>query len=310
MMSKPYPRPKPAVTVIVPTFNRGRDLRSTLDQLRAQPYSDFILWVIDQSDPPFAASNRGYIEEIGDDRLHYMHLPQRGLPNARNEGLVRVEGDIVVFVDDDVVILSDDWLGAHVRAYDDPAIGGVTGRHVERLLKTNAKRTACHISWGGRTIFNLFGNERVEVRSCKGSNMSFRMSAVRGIGGFDRLTQQLEETDFSTRIRAAGWRIVFEPEAEVLHLSTPAGGVREPTPLDTECRRFRSTAYYIRKHRGWLGVSAFVFTFTLIALDRAWRFRDVRALTRLFGAMFEGFARAARGPDQDLAMPDLVEAGV
>ncbi len=284
-------------------------MRSTLDQLRAQPYSDFALWVIDQSDPSFAVSNRSYIEEMADGRLHYMHLSQRGLPNARNEGLARAKGDIVVFVDDDVVILSDDFLGAHARAYDDPTVGGVTGRHVERLLKINARRTACHISWGGRTIFNLFGNERAEVRSCKGSNMSFRMSAVRAVGGFDRLTQQLEETDFSTRIRAAGWRIVFEPDAEVLHLSTPAGGVRESTPLDTECRRFRSTAYYIRKHRGWLGVLAFIFTFTLIALDRALRFRDVNVLSRLLAAMFEGFAKVARGPDQDLAMSVAGGAG-
>ena len=84
----------------------------------------------------------------------------------------------------------------------------------------------------------------------QGLKHGFRMAVVREIGGFDRRTNLLEETDFSTRLRKAGWRILFEPKAELLHLSTPAGGVRDATPLNTERQRFRSTAYYVLKHRG------------------------------------------------------------
>jgi GT2 family glycosyltransferase len=286
------------VTIILATYNRSKILRATLDQIRQQPYRDYELWVIDQSEAEDAQANALYVSQSGDPRLHYLHLSQKGLPNARNEGLARTRSEIVLFLDDDVILLSEDFIGAHVRAYADPAVGGVVGRHVERTLTMNSRKTACYVSWGGRTIFNLFGTERQPVGSCKGSNMSFRMTAVRQIGGFDRRTHLLEETDFSTRIRAAGWTIMFEPEADLVHLSTPSGGVRAKDPIGTELRRFESTAYYILKHRGWRGVPPFLATFLLIALHRAVRFRSPAVLWKCFRSMLKGFAEARKGPDQ------------
>lgn len=288
------------VSIIVPTFNRSSILQRTLDQVLAQPFTAYELWVIDQSEADHAAMNLEYISCKRDDRLHYLHLTKRGLPNARNEGLARISGQIVIFLDDDVILLSDDFIGAHLAAYVDPEIGGVVGRHVERKLRMNSRHTACHVSWTGRTIFNLFGTERAIVGSVKGSNMSFRMDVVRQIGGFDRRTHMLEETDFSTRARAAGWKILFEPEAEVVHLSTEAGGVRQQNRARTEARRFQSTAYYILKHRGFFGTPGFLGMFFLIALHRTIRFRSLATLRVLFQAVMVGFAEAMLPPDQML----------
>ncbi len=199
------------VSIVIPSYNRAAILQDTIAQVLRQPFRNYELWVIDQSGTDDAQANAKYVEELNDPRLHYLYLNQSGLPNARNEALVRTRGEIVLFLDDDVILLSEDFIGAHVDAYQDPAVGGVVGRHVERSLRINSRRTACHVSWSGRTIFNLFGTERVEVRSCKGSNMSFRMAVVNEVGGFDRRTEMLEETDYSTRVRAAGWHLIFEP---------------------------------------------------------------------------------------------------
>ncbi|MDE8346203.1 MAG: glycosyltransferase family 2 protein [Acidocella sp.] len=288
------------VSIIVPTFNRPVVLQATIDQVLAQPFSDYELWIVDQSDPDAAASNLDYVTRKQESRLHYLHLADKGLPNARNEGLARISGEIVIFLDDDVLLLSEDFIGAHLVAYDDPTIGGVVGRHVERSLKMNTGHTACHVSWTGRTIFNLFGTERTFVGSVKGSNMSFRMDVVRQIGGFDRRTHMLEETDFSTRARAAGWKILFEPKAEIVHLSTQAGGVRQKNRLGTEARRFRSTAYYVLKHRGFLGTPGFLGMFFLIALHRTVRMRSLDTLRVLYQAVHTGFAEAMLPPDEVL----------
>ena len=296
-----------SLTIIIPTLDRPADVQSTVTQLLRQSFYDFELWVVDQSRAVNAVDNRSFVEKLCDERVHYLHLQKSGLPNARNEALARARGEIVLFVDDDVVLLSDNFVAAHVKCYDDPTIGGVTGRHVERSLRSNTRRTACHVSLGGRTIVNLFGNRRQEIGSCKGSNMSFRMAAVRQIGGFDRRTHMLEDTDFSVRVRKAGWRLVFEPAAELLHLSTPSGGVREGDGLPTECQQFRSTAYYVLKHRALSGVPTFVITFTLIAMLRAVRFRSVSAIFALYRAMSQGFSDARRIPDQAL-YPNVLAA--
>ena len=294
----------PAVTIIVPTLNRAAVVQATVRQLLDQPFRDHILWIIDQSDEGDAESNRRFVDQAADPRLRYLFSDVRNLPNARNEGLARTHSDIVLFLDDDVIILAPDFIGAHVRAYADPTVGGVVGRHVERELTMNASRTSCHVSWSGRTIFNLFGHERTEVGSCKGSNMSFRMAAVRKVGGFDRRTSLLEETDFSIRVRKSGWRLLYEPEAELVHLSTPSGGVRSANPLATQEQRFRSTAYYIRKHRGLAGMVPFAATFTLIALLKAVQLRRPSAVVSLGRALVSGMREGAQAP-QDW-MPDAV----
>jgi len=294
------PPERPAVSIIIASFNRAGVLHATLAQFLAQPFTDYEIWVIDQSDGEDVQRNAAYFGNSPDARLNYLHLDTPGPSNARNAGVARARGEIILFVDDDVILLTGDFIGAHLRAYDDPRIGGVTGRHVERLLRMNARRTACHVDWSGRTIFNLFGTERVPVGSCKGSNMSVRMEAIRRVGGFDRRLKFLEETDLSTRIRKAGWDLVFEPGAELLHLSAPSGGVRETNRLRAEIVRFECTAYYVRKHRGWLGCVPFIAVYTLIAVSRSLRFGSLKTFPLLIGAMQTGFASARRGADDTI----------
>ncbi len=128
--------------------------------------------------------------------------------------------------------------------------------------------------------------------------MSFRASAVAQAGGFDRNTNLLEDTDFSVRVAKEGWLLMFEPGAELVHLSASSGGVRGSDPMKTEFTRFSSTAYYILKHRGVPGALPFIATFTLIALSRAFRHRSLKAFTGCMKAIFDGFALARSGADQ------------
>jgi hypothetical protein len=66
--------------------------------LLQQSYRHFELWIIDQSDPEHARLNLSLVSTMWDPRLHYLHLTRVGLPNARNEGLRRASGEIIVFV--------------------------------------------------------------------------------------------------------------------------------------------------------------------------------------------------------------------
>lgn len=297
------PNPAPALSVVICTYNRCTLLRRTVEQVLKQPFHALELIIIDQSDVLEAETNRATLQEMQDSRINYVHIARKGLPNARNEAIRRARAAIVLFLDDDVILLRDGFMAAHLAAYDDPRVGGVTGRHVERSVPINSRRTACHVSWSGRTIFNLFGRERVPIRTCKGSNMSFRAAVFAEVGGFDRRTEMLEDADFSTRVVRAGWLLVFEPEAELVHLSTPSGGVRERNALRAECRRFRSTAYYVLKHRGVIGFAPFFIAFTLIAASRVLELRSVAALPILLNSILEGVRKWRAGPDERIELP-------
>jgi GT2 family glycosyltransferase len=159
------------------------------------------------------------------------------------------------------------------------------------------------ITPGGRTIINLAGTERGPIAGLKGANMSFRREVFDSVGGFDRNyvgSAILEDIDISVRLAAAGWKMVFEPKAELVHLSAPSGGVRVQDALDREYWRFRLTSYFIVKNRGPVGLLPFFLTFSLIAVSRSVRWRSFAVIPRLAGAVREGIATYRRGVDQAL----------
>jgi len=294
----------PDLSIIIPTLDRGKLLAATVQQVLQQRFQDYEIWVVDQSDETAAAAIRQSLDATcADPHLHYLHLSRKGLPNARNEGLVRATGRIVLFLDDDVLLLDDTFLDAHMQAYIDPDVGGVTGRVIERTVRNNARRTTSRITVGGRTVSNLSGTEPVRLGTLKGLNMSFRREVFDYVGGFDRNyvgTALLEEADLSTRVARDGWVLLFAPKAELVHLSAPSGGVRVENAIAAECSRFRSTAYFVSKNRGPVGLLLFSFTFTLIAVARAIRWRRASALLTLARAALDGRRAWRGGPDQHM----------
>ena len=300
------------LSIVVPTLNRTPYLLPLLDQLLRQDGVDFEVWVLDQGEETGAGDVRRRLEDRFDDpRLHYVHLPVRGVANARNEGLARARGEIVLFLDDDVILLADTFLRAHLDRYADPDVGAVVGRVVERSIRANTRRTRSKVTIGGRTVENLLGTEPVRLQSVKGANVSFRAEVFRFIGGFDRNyigTSLLEEADVAARVMRDGWQLVYEPGAELFHLSAPLGGVRVEDAMRTEHFRFRSTAYFVRKNRGLLGLAPFFATFALIALARAAAWRRPSAAWRLFAGVREGLRAARKGPDQAIARSDPASA--
>ncbi len=293
----------PRLSIIIPTYNRSQYVIRTVAQVLEQSFQDFELWVVDQSDVEQAEANRIALAAMSDDRVNYLRCDARGVANARNEGLVRASHEIIVFLDDDVILLNDDFLSSHLDAYQNPLIGGVTGRTVERTNRENARPTTNRITVGGRTLINLLGTEPCRIHSLKGANMSVRATAIAGMGGFDRNytgTALLEEADFSERIMRRGWQLWFEPKAELFHLSAPAGGVRVSTDDQTLYYRFRSTAYFVRKHRGRVGLVSFYLTHALVAAKYAAARRSIALPARLVVGSLDGIALFRRGTNETL----------
>lgn len=258
---------------------------------------------MDQSVGEAARQLRSALVELADPRIRYAKLDVPGLANARNEGIARSTGRVILFLDDDVILLGADFLSAHLGGFSNPRTGAVSGRIIERLNKQNTGRTRACVSLGGRTLDNMSGRRRVEISGLKGGNMSIRAELFAAIGGFDRNfsgTALLEDADFSARARLAGWNLVFEPAAELLHLSAPAGGTRVSSEREREWWRFRSTAYYIRKHRGRVGLLPFAATFALIGLKRVVQWKDPGLARYLISGVLAGLTAYRSGADQSL----------
>lgn len=102
---------------------------------------------------------------------------------------------------------------------------------------------------GGPADFNLdrtmLPTEPSEVDAISGACMLVRRSAIEQVGLFDEgYFMHCEDLDWCMRFRLAGWRVVFVPDAVVMH---EKGVSSRSRPVFVEWHKHRGMARYYRK---------------------------------------------------------------
>ena len=96
-----------------------------------------------------------------------------------------------------------------------------------------------------------------EVDWVSGACMLMPRAAFEAVGGFDEaFPLYAEELDIATRLRAAGWSVLFTPEVEITHaIGVSTGGDRRPHRLVV--MHSDSLYRYYARHRadGWRRVT-------------------------------------------------------
>jgi len=218
-------------SIIIPTYNRGKLLCNTLTNLIGQLPTDGEIVVVDQSDEVY--SELMEIAKNHSTQIHYYKIFVKGLPHARNYGLKRAIGETIIFCDDDI-IPSQNFIKNHLQNYKEKEVGGVGGRII---LNGNQSHDNPNLNkvigkvrwWDAYLIDNFDATEMAYIDHVQGCNMSFRKEALIKAGGFDERfggSAHLEETDLCMRIRKAGYKLVFDPKAELVHLKDAKGGCR------------------------------------------------------------------------------------
>lgn len=228
------------ISVVIPTLNRAPSLALTLQSLIAQQYPAG-LWDVLVADNGSTDNTREVTEAVirGNTGLNlgYVYEPVPGLLSGRHRGAMETRGDILVFIDDDIDA-HPGWLAAVARAFEDPAVHLVGGRNLPRYevsppawLDEFWEPTP----YGGRmcgwlSLLDL-GDRTMDVDPgyVWGLNFAIRRQTLLEAGGFhpDCIDKSLQhwqgdgETGLSDKLRAAGRRAVYQPDAVVYH-RTPA----------------------------------------------------------------------------------------
>lgn len=95
------------VSVIMPVYNMEKLLALSVGDVLSQTYRDFELILVDDASPDNSpALCDAFAKE--DNRIRVLHLPEnKGVWNARNEGLLAANGEYILFVDSDDRITPD-----------------------------------------------------------------------------------------------------------------------------------------------------------------------------------------------------------
>ncbi len=234
------------ISVVLPTLDRPDALYNLLRHLEHQALPPSEIVIVDQS---AAADDRTAAYAAAHPTVQYHRIPVKGLPNARNVGVERSRGDVVLFLDDDS-IPDPDLLRFHEENYRDPGVAGVGGRvrggYDRRGVTVGRFRPS-----DGKVIRNFDSDTRCDVDHLPGGNMSFRREVFGRVGGFDLAyggSAIGEETDFCLRARRAGYRLVFEPRASLDHLHLPTGGCRTPRIDDWLNWQAHNTMLFVLRH--------------------------------------------------------------
>jgi GT2 family glycosyltransferase len=211
----------PPASIVIPTRARLPYLEVALSSIAPQAArAGAEVLVIDDAGPSPAA--RELTERFG--ARYEPHPRPLGLNVARNTGVERSQGALVVFVDDDVRV-GDGWLQALLEAAGEhPQVEVFTGP-IRARLEGPAPRT-CGRERPPITTLEL-GASNVELGAgdtdagyAWGANMAIRRAALERVGPFDvSLEHGGDEQEWQERLRAGqpGARVLYVAAASVAH---------------------------------------------------------------------------------------------
>jgi GT2 family glycosyltransferase len=191
-------------------------------------------------------------------------LPRNvGFAAGNNAGLARAQGRHVALLNNDTELLPG-ALEACVRYLDAHPDVGVVGPqllHPDGRLQNSVHNAPTLLSEiVPRGVLETLAPHRfpskrrpprapLDVEAVLGACMVARRAAVADVGPLpEDYFFFLEETDWLTRMRRAGWRVVHLPEARLVHVHGAA--TKRRLPLATRIEYHRSLYHFFGKHRG------------------------------------------------------------
>ncbi len=197
------------ISIIIPTRNRGEDLRRCLAALAGQtrPMENVEVLVCDDGSEESLAE---VVAAASGDGLRITHLRQapRGPAAARNLGISHARGAIIAMTDSDTQP-QPGWLAAleEALAAHPEAVG------VEGLVRAD---NVGRFDPLGEGPSNLTGGVFL---TC---NCAYRRQSLVAVGGFDETFPYpaCEDTELAARIGALG-PIIWQPAAVVIHPQRP-----------------------------------------------------------------------------------------
>lgn len=98
---------KPFFSIIIPLYNKEKQIKDTLQSVLAQTFQDFEIIVINDGSTD---SSLAIVENINDDRIHIHSIENSGVSRARNTGVTKAKADYLAFLDAD-----DFWKESHLE---------------------------------------------------------------------------------------------------------------------------------------------------------------------------------------------------
>ena len=219
------------VAIVVVTYQSGGVIGSCLDSVAGIPDAEVVVVDNFSQDATRQEVTRRDVRLIANE-----HNP--GFAAAVNQGVQATEAPLILLLNPDARL--ENGLEALIACFADPETGGAGGLLIGDDGKPQTGFMARNLPTPAALAFEVLGINRLWpgnpvnwhyrclvndpmvsafVDQPAGAFFLFRRSAWRELGGFDEQFRPVwfEDVDFCARLRAAGFRIRYEPASRAVH---------------------------------------------------------------------------------------------
>lgn len=216
IVNKPHPQKIVKVSVVIPTFNRKKELLTCLESLFKQSFKNFEVIVVDDGSvdgTKETLKKYGWLEKI-----QYLKNDQnKGVSVAKNKGIKNAIGKYLWFLDSDTKIISPNCLKILIRELDKlPKIGTIGCEIIERNKETLIRE---HTFFGNDKTYS---NQEIIRKECDYNatcNCFTRKKLLLEIGGFNEYYYYgYEDAEFGKQIQKRGYLNILDSKVALLHL--------------------------------------------------------------------------------------------
>lgn len=267
------------IACVLLNYNSGQLCASAVDSLRAQRFlgrdgqpGTLQLIVVDNASPE---DQRAALEPLRDLDVELIYNDQNdGYAGGINLGAARADAEFLLIANPDILVLEGALSALLEVLRGDPRVGCVGPRgsldwsrsillppndlptlsmhvweSIGRVHRSVARRLALQRS--RRYLRAWRATEAFEIDMVSGYAMCLPTRLARRLGPFDpHYPFYFEDADLCRRVRRAGYKVMIEPRAEVVHFfDQSARSAREEVNRKYDISR----TYYYRKHYGRTG---------------------------------------------------------
>lgn len=223
------------VAIIVLNWNGGKDTLECLESLKKLDYPDYEIVVVDNGSTDGSPQ---LIKKRFPEIILIENEKNLGFAEGNNVGIrfALEKGAKYIFLLNNDTIVDEDILGHLIRVAESDSAIGILGPKIYYHSEPNKIwfvggvinwRTGRAAHFGMNEVDKGQFDELKEVDYVTGCALMVRREVIEDIGLMDsRFFLYYEETDWCTRAKKVGYKIMFEPQAKVWHkISISTGGV-------------------------------------------------------------------------------------
>lgn len=219
-------------SIIIPTYNRCRSLKRTLESLRKLnfPLNKFEIVLVDNNSSDDTPKVAFHFRKLGLP-IKYIKEGRLSFTVARHTGARIARGRVLLYIDDDVTV-SKEWLKTATSAFAKNPRIGMIGGPIKPIYEKRPPKWVSRMNPIWLSLFDC-GTKEKEISSVPGPNLAIRKSVLKEVGGFPPDTIGVESENqpgtiekiyigpgdggLSQKVKNANYKIIYVPKALVYH---------------------------------------------------------------------------------------------